>query len=246
MVAPRTNALATEVSDDIVLNLIKGNSGTRSNVLSDDRTIHTQKVVATRKVGDGSAPAPASSPADVATPAPASTGLATSTRPASVSTSVPAKRNTPGSNSDKIDLGFDNEETVRGGIKQVRDDNSGINWALVSYDAPRSKTLTLVGTGSGGVSEFITQLKDDIVGYGLVRLIETVDNSQTVKFCFVNWTGPNINRMQRAGLATHKGFVTELFHPYHVDLECEKPSEVSEEIIYAKIKKAAGTANYVL
>ena len=81
----------------------------------------------------------------------------------------------------------------------------------MTYDAPKSKTLTLVGTGSGGVAELKQHLKDDIVGYALVRLIEVVDQSETVKFCFVNWVGKNINRMQRANLGTHKGFVTELF-----------------------------------
>ena len=37
-----------------------------------------------------------------------------------------------------------------------------------------------------------------------------------------------------------------VFQPFHVDLDCEDQSEITEEIIYAKIKKAAGTAVYVL
>jgi hypothetical protein len=231
---------ASEISDDIVLKMIKSNSGTESKVLSDDRTVHTTKVVATKKVSDGT---PASSPR---TDAPAATTPAAASAPAK-RTPTTTPRSTSVSAADNKDaLLFDNEENVRGGIKSVRDDSNDTNWCIISYDAPRSKTLTLAGSGSGGVAEFIENLKDDQVCYGLVRLIEAVDNSQTVKFCFVNWTGQNIHRMQRATLSTHKGFITNLFAPFHVDLECEKKDEVSEAIIYTKIKKAAGTANFVL
>lgn len=233
----------SEISDDIVLKLIKSTSGTESKVLSDDRTIHTQKIVATKKVGDGSAPAEHAPAADAA-PAASSPAPVAAAPKRTVVNRAPAA--STGAADNGLGLLFDNEETVRGGLKSVRDDSSDINWCIVSYDAPRSKTLTLAGSGSGGVSEFIDNLKDDQVCYGLVRLIETVDNSQTVKFCFVNWTGQNIHRMQRATLSTHKGFITNLFAPFHVDLECEKKDEVSESIIYAKIKKAAGTANFVL
>jgi hypothetical protein len=54
-------------------------------------------------------------------------------------------------------------------------------------------------------------LKDENVGYGLLRFTEKIDESQTVKFCFVNWVGEKINRMQRAVLGTHSGAVKELF-----------------------------------
>lgn len=228
---------SSEISDEIVLKLIKSTSGTESKVLSDDRTVFTTKVTATKKVSDGSAAPAAAAPAAATTTA----------APAAAPKRAVTPRNPSMSAGDNKDaLLFDNEETVRGGLKSVRDDSNDINWAIVTYDAPRSKTLTLAGTGSGGVAEFIENLKDDQVCYGLVRLIETVDNSQTVKFCWVNWTGQNIHRMQRATLSTHKGFVTQLFSPFHVDLECEKKDEISEAIIYAKIKKAAGTANFVL
>lgn len=126
---------SNEISDDIVLKLIKSNSGTESKVLSDDRTIHTTKVVATKKVSDGT---PSSSPRTDA-PAPAATPAATSAPAKRTPTTTP--RSVSVSAADNKDaLLFDNEETVRGGLKSVRDDNSGVNWCIVSYDAPRSKT----------------------------------------------------------------------------------------------------------
>jgi hypothetical protein len=51
--------------------------------------------------------------------------------------SVPTER--------RDDVILADENAIRAAIKAVRDDSSGTNWALVSYDAPKSKTLVLVG-----------------------------------------------------------------------------------------------------
>lgn len=235
-----------EITDDIVLRLIKTASGSQNHVLSDERTIRTEKIVATKKVlEDSNEPAqtnntPADSepvqPKPQAQPKP-------QVQPKRQSVQIQSGRPT---SDGTIELGFDDEEKIYGALKTVRDDKAGVNWVLVGYDAPRSKTLTLIGSGSGGMDEFISNLKDDMVGYGLVRLIEQIDNSQTVKFAFINWVGQNINRMQRAVLGTHKGFIDTVFYPFHVDHNCETLSEISEEIIMAKVKKAAGTAIFVL
>jgi len=138
------------------------------------------------------------------------------------------------------------EESVRAFIKSVRDDSDSTDWCLLTYDAPKSNTLVTLAKGSGGISELVTHLTEDIVAYGLLRKSDKVDLSETVKFCFIDWRGTNINYMQRAQLGTHSGFVTELFHPYHVDIQTNDLSELSEENIIDKIKHAAGTKNYVL
>lgn len=89
-------------------------------------------------------------------------------------------------------------------------------------------------------------MKPELVLYGLYRTTERIDDSETVKFVFIDWRGAKIHRMQRAQLGTHSGAVRELFEPYHVDvLDASADDEVTEEIIKAKISKAAGTANYV-
>lgn len=89
-------------------------------------------------------------------------------------------------------------------------------------------------------------LKDDVVMYGLIRMVETIDSTEAIKFCFVDWRGDNINRMQRANLGIHSGAVQQLFHPYHVDIQPTNHSEITEEIIMQKIKNASGTAVHVL
>jgi hypothetical protein len=84
----------------------------------------------------------------------------------------------------------------------------------MSYDA-EGANIVLLGTGGGGAAEFVERLSDDMVGYGLVKKIEKIDESETTKFCFVRFVGDNIPRMLRARLGTHSGFVASVFNVPH-------------------------------
>lgn len=218
----------TEVTDEYVMKLIQTASGTYKHVLDDDAAarIHSR---------------PAAQPKPAAQSAPAQPKPAVQRAPVQPR-AVPAPVN-----DDTIIVG----PGIREAIQSVRSDTNLIDWALATYDhsngKSQSKTLALVGTGEGGLAELKSKLADNMVGYALYRTTERVDDSETVKFVFIDWRGPQIHRMQRAILGTHSGAVRELFSPYHVDvLDVSKQDEVTEEIIAAKIKKAAGTANYVL
>lgn len=135
---------------------------------------------------------------------------------------------------------------IKDAIADVRADKTPTNWVLLSYQGENSNNIALVGKGEGGPNELIENLRDDAVGYGLVRLVEKFDNSDTVKFVYIRWTGENIHRMLRARLGTHSGAVREIISPYHVDVEASTKDEVTEDIIIAKIRKASGTAVHVL
>jgi hypothetical protein len=84
-----------------------------------------------------------------------------------------------------------------------------VNWVIYTYSAGNPNTVVLKAKGTGGVDELVSHLDDATVGYGLVRLIERIDESDTVKFAYINWTGDNIPRMLRARLGTHSGAVKE-------------------------------------
>jgi hypothetical protein len=120
-----------------------------------------------------------------------------------------------------------------------------------------------------------THFKNDVIMYGLLRCSEQIDDTVAVKFCFIDWRGENINRMQRANLGIHSGMrsidlinylwffssfflllfnsffllilgeVSALFRPYHADLQAADNSEVTLDIIMNKIRFASGTAVHV-
>lgn len=52
----------------------------------------------------------------------------------------------------------------------------------------------------------------DIVAYGLLRITEKFDNSDTVKFIYIRWVGESIHRMLRARLGTHSGAVKGMLY----------------------------------
>jgi len=140
---------------------------------------------------------------------------------------------------------FSGRSEIETAIRDVRSDASDVNWVLVTYDGPNSNNIILLGSGAGGAEELIGNLNDDIVAYGIVREVHRFDDSNTVKFAFINWQGQNIHRMLRARLGTHSGAVKELFQPYHVDLHAEKPEEISASIVSSLIKTNMGTATRV-
>jgi len=137
-------------------------------------------------------------------------------------------------------------DDIKSAIAEVRDDRKSTNWALLSYQGENSNNVVLLGKGEGGVNELIDQLQDDNVGYGIVRLVERRDDSDTIKFVFVRWTGENIHRMLRARLGTHSGAIKDIISPYHVDVEATTKDEINEDIIWAHVRKASGTATYVI
>jgi hypothetical protein len=134
---------------------------------------------------------------------------------------------------------------IKDAIADVRNDKTPTNWVLLSYNGENSNDVQLVGSGDGGVNELISHLQDNIVGYGLVRVSERFDNSDTVKFVFIKWIGESIHRMLKARLGTHSGAVKEVLQPYHVDVEASNLSEISEDIVTKTVSKASGTALHV-
>jgi len=142
-------------------------------------------------------------------------------------------------------VAFEDEDAIREAVREVRSDASPLNWVLITYNGPNSSTLVLAGKGEGGSEELLSHLKDDSVGYGLLRQKEKFEGNERVMFAYVNWTGENIHRMLRARLGTHSGTVKELFSPFHVDINASDLSEISPDIINSTIRNTMGTATRV-
>jgi len=140
---------------------------------------------------------------------------------------------------------FENEDAITSAIRDVKNDGSNTTWCLITYTAPKTNKLKFHASGTGNFEELRSHLTDDVVMYGIIRVVERIDDTDAVKFAFIDWRGENINRMQRASLGVHSGAVADLFRPFHVDVQCADHSEISEVIIMRKIKFGSGTAVHV-
>ena len=145
---------------------------------------------------------------------------------------------------DKDGLPFVNKEECEAAIRDVRDDGSETQWAVVGIPKGK-KAAELFGTGVG-FEDMLALFKDDVVAWALLRRILVVDESETVKFVYISWTGEGINRMLRARLGTWSGQAQQLFSPYHVDIKATDLSEVTLDIVTNAIETAAGRKIHVL
>lgn len=143
-------------------------------------------------------------------------------------------------------IGFVDEQEGRNALADVRSDNSETNWCLFSYEGPKSNKIALVGKGVGGADQLVESLKDDMVGYGLVRKTDKIDDSVTVKFGFIQFTGENVPRMQKARISVHSGSVRAFIGQYHIDILATDKSEISDAIINEKISETSGSGSRVV
>jgi len=233
-----------EVNDAHIMKLINAASGTAVHVMADDNP---------RALHQASKPQAQASPAKAtAVSQPKAATLSSGAGSSNVATNKGPSRGVTGERSANTStalqgaITLQDEAGIRAAIQSVRDDADPNDWVLITYTAPKSNTVKLHAAGSGGLASMRTHFKDDVVMYGIVRVTEKIDDTVAVKFCFVDWRGENINRMQRANLGIHSGDVTALLRPYHVDVACSDPSEITDAIIMQKVKNASGTAVHVL
>ena len=62
------------------------------------------------------------------------------------------------------------DPAVSDAYEEIRDDKSQTNWVFFGFADSKPDRLVVAGTGSGGLSEFVGQLSDDVAGWGYVRM----------------------------------------------------------------------------
>ncbi|KAL7715568.1 Coactosin [Entamoeba marina] len=137
-------------------------------------------------------------------------------------------------------------ETIQQVISDIRNENNATNWILLTYESPKSQKLVFAGQGEGGVDEMKTLFTDEGIFFGLVRDIDQIDESLTVKFAFIEWIGDKSPRLQKARISMQLGAIQSFFGQYHVSHMCSHQDEISSELILEKIKNASGSASHVL
>jgi len=141
-------------------------------------------------------------------------------------------------------IGYSDEEAFKNAMKLIRNDKENIDWLLASYI--KKDTLSLLGTGTGGVGELSEKFEEDNVNFGIVRVTDVIDKSKTVKFAYIKWQPDGIKPMKKAEISTRKGAIDAIFAPYHVDLYVSKKEELSQEVIMNLVMSASGSKSNVI
>ncbi|KAJ3073278.1 hypothetical protein HDU98_001896, partial [Podochytrium sp. JEL0797] len=115
---------------------------------------------------------------------------------------------------------------------------------LLEYADDKSDNIVLGGSGSGGLAEITTKLKDDKAAFGFVRVVVGNDElSQRVKFLFFTWCGPGVKVMRKAKLSVHIASVKQVLQTFSVEVSADHVDDLQEKTIVTLIKKSMG-ANY--
>ncbi|KAJ1530129.1 hypothetical protein HK096_008269, partial [Nowakowskiella sp. JEL0078] len=131
-------------------------------------------------------------------------------------------------------------------ISDVRNDKSETTWVLGAYkDGNINSPVTLIGKGSNSIDELVSLLSDDMIAYGLFRVIDLVDGNKTIKFALIVFVGPSVSAMKKAKIVSHRGAVTTQMAPFHVELMAYDRTEVSYDDIMSKVQASSGSKSFV-
>eukprot|EP00121_Abeoforma_whisleri_P015563 Awhi_evm1s14329 len=138
------------------------------------------------------------------------------------------------------------ENALREAIATVRNDSSENDWIVANHDGISS--IKLAGSGSGGLSEMLEAFEDDNVSYGLLRVTETVEISETVKFVLIHFVGERVPMVKKGRYGVCRGNITDaFFSPSHVDfINISDKDDVTDQIVRRKVAEASGTAIHEL
>jgi hypothetical protein len=93
----------------------------------------------------------------------------------------------------KSTVKWENEGEFKDNLAKLR--SNSVNWVLARYS--KKDTIQFIGSGNGDASELSGSLNNDFIEFGLLRVVDVVDKSSTVKYAYVEWIGPNCAAMLR-------------------------------------------------
>lgn len=132
------------------------------------------------------------------------------------------------------------EEAIKAAIADVRSDDKETDYVVLGYEEGKQNCIELVASGTGGISQVLPYLKPDFMGYCLIRVISGDKESKRPKFITISFSGESIGLVKKGKMGTHISGVNTLFGYSHISVQASSPSELSEEDLMNRVKKASG------
>lgn len=137
------------------------------------------------------------------------------------------------------------EGDLKSALSNVRSDSDPTDWCLACHDGAPNK-IKLCGSGTGGLDSLLEGVTEDNVYFGLIRVTEKVEISETVKFVMLHFVGPKVPMVKKGRFGTMKGtIVDEFFSPHHVNFyDVNDKSEITVAVVQDKVAIASGTKKH--
>jgi Cofilin/tropomyosin-type actin-binding protein len=130
---------------------------------------------------------------------------------------------------------------IAAAYEAVRSDKDDTTWLLISYAAATGNKLVLSKTGTGDLSELVSELDDGQVQYGYVRIEYANDSeSKRVKFALIIWIGTHTKVMRKARVSIESGEVKRILSHHSIQVDASDKSDLEEKEIVARLRRAGG------
>jgi len=137
-----------------------------------------------------------------------------------------------------MSIKFDSE--VINAWQAVRNDKESANWILVGLSDSEKDTAILVGSGTGGLSEFMDSVVEDKVLFGVFRVTAVDQDSRRAKFIYVTYAGSGVGILKKARVSTQKPQFENFFKGVHVSVQANEKSDISQEDLIQKLNASTG------
>lgn len=98
---------------------------------------------------------------------------------------------------------FLNQEEIDNALKEVRDDASETNWAVIDY-VKDSHQLKLRQSGAGGLEAIVPLLNDSEIFYIVFGTVQKDGDYSQVKYIFVTFIGKDVKPLHKARSSQHR------------------------------------------
>ncbi|ODN00884.1 Drebrin-like protein [Orchesella cincta] len=127
-----------------------------------------------------------------------------------------------------------NRESLISAWKEVLDEKSDTNWALLGYDG-QTFDLNLVAKGDG-LDELADEFNSGKIQYALARV--SVKEKNVEKIVLINWQGEGAPLSRKGMCANHIAIVRSFFKGIHVTMNARTDEEVDPDLIIQAVSKA--------
>lgn len=142
------------------------------------------------------------------------------------------------------------DDALTSALKAIRADSKGdaeqVQW-LVAAKVAGSDSLALRAQGSSfDVEAMKSHLEGDNCNFALLRVIDQIDNSSTIKFVFVRSQPEATPALKKSAVSTKLGLYQAVFAPFSTEFFITRPDEITESSVMDKVSSASGSKSKVV
>jgi len=122
-------------------------------------------------------------------------------------------------------------------LNLIHEDMGWVNWVLFKPTTKKLKLLNEDSFGGGTIYKMREFLDPEQVIFGLLRMSFGVIPYRRNHFVMLMWVGKKVQRIKRGKMAARRPNMYELLKPHNIQIELERPDQVTVENIITRVRK---------